>query len=220
MDLRCYKWYVRCFVCVIYCDYVYPHGFLCGKKKGTHSLYEVFCFGILCKFDWIWNVCSFLIDIRRLSLWWICHCWNYLLNKMKTPGVIAFSREVREVGICHDSAGYAKTASEAGPEAKVSAIRQERGTQWLTSGPRSQREWQWTQTEWGPKRHVNEHVPLIEIQTLKLQFLPPHWNSSDSCPFLAKSTSDSSSAILAHHNWYSEQVDSRPNFFHRHGDSL
>ena len=47
---------------------------------------------------------------------------------MKTPGVIAFSREVREVGICHDSAGYAKTASEARPEAEVFGIRQERGT--------------------------------------------------------------------------------------------
>jgi len=59
---------------------------------------------------------------------------------MKTPGVIAFSREVREVGICHDSAGYAKTASEAGPKAEVFGIQQERRTYWLTSGPISRRE--------------------------------------------------------------------------------
>lgn len=46
------------------CDYVYPHGsFLCGKEKGIHRLYEVLCFGILCKFDRIRNVCSFRIDI-------------------------------------------------------------------------------------------------------------------------------------------------------------
>ena len=46
-----------------------------------------------------------------------------------------FTREVGQVGVCHDSVGYAKIAAEAGLEAEVFGIRQERGTQWLTSGP-------------------------------------------------------------------------------------
>ena len=66
---------------------------------------------------------------------------------MKTPGVIAFSREVREVGICHDSAGYAKTASEAGPKAEVFGIRQERGTQWLWTRKKGGND-RWTHTGW------------------------------------------------------------------------